>query len=251
MVGLCLPVANNINKDLEFTAEIAADFDNKRLPTLDFELWLEEDGELNHYFQKSMKTPFVIMKRSAMTQHQKVQILSNEVIRRLSNINHKRIPVREIEEIMEVFIREMKTSEYEKKEIREIVVCGMTGWQRKMKRREDEGQIYRSARSTLPQRCKKKLLEKTSWYKKRRRQEEEVEKDLRKKKRKDPGEINREEKRAAVQTRAKSVIFCPYTNHSDLAKELRKSEEKLQELTGYKLKLFKRAGIRLEDLLHK
>ena len=47
------------------------------------------------------------------------------------------------------------------------------------------------------------------------------------------------------------MIFCPYTNHSDLAKELRKSEEKLQELTGYKLKVVERAGIRLEDLLHK
>ena len=38
MARLCLPVLNNINKDLEFTAETSAEFDNGRLPTLDFEL---------------------------------------------------------------------------------------------------------------------------------------------------------------------------------------------------------------------
>ena len=47
MVRLCLPICNNVNKDLEFTAETSHDFESGRLPTLDFELWLENDGELN------------------------------------------------------------------------------------------------------------------------------------------------------------------------------------------------------------
>ena len=173
MVRLCLPICNNINRDLEFTAEVADEFENKRLPTLDFEMWLE-DEEINHsYYQKPMKTPFVIMKRSAVSQHQKIQILSNEIVRRLSNVNHHKIPKEEISGIMEVFIREMKTSGYERSETREVVVCGITGWQRKVKRREEEGRFYRSARSTLTTRCRKKLLEKTSWYKKKRKREEE------------------------------------------------------------------------------
>ena len=166
MVRLCLPICNNINRDLEFTAEVADEFENKRLPTLDFEMWLE-DEEINHsYYQKPMKTPFVIMKRSAVSQHQKIQILSNEIVRRLSNVNHHKIPREEISGIMEVFIREIKTSGYERSETREVVVCGITGWQRKVKRREEEGRFYRSARSTLTTRCRKKQLEKTSWYKK-------------------------------------------------------------------------------------
>ena len=174
MVRLCLPICNNVNKDLEFTAETSHDFESGRLPTLDFELWLENDGELNHsYFQKPMKTPYVIMKRSAVAQHQKVQILSNEVIRRLSNVNHLRIPVEEISKVMEVFIGEMKTSGYDRGETREVVTFGIIGWQRKVKRKEEEGRFYRSAKSTLNQRCRKKLLEKTSWYKKKRKREED------------------------------------------------------------------------------
>ena len=43
MIRICLPVANQINKDLEFTAEAAEEFENQRLPTLDFEPWLEGD----------------------------------------------------------------------------------------------------------------------------------------------------------------------------------------------------------------
>ena len=78
MIRLCLPLINSINENLVFTAEMPEDFPSKRLPTLDFELWQEEDGQLNHnYFQKEMKTPFVVMKRSALSQHQKVSILAN------------------------------------------------------------------------------------------------------------------------------------------------------------------------------
>ena len=64
MVRVCLPAINSINRDLEFTAEIPEEFQDDKLPTLDFFLWLEKSGMLNHsYFQKSMKTPLVIMEQ--------------------------------------------------------------------------------------------------------------------------------------------------------------------------------------------
>ena len=41
---------------MEFTVEVPEDFDNIRLPTLDFFYWMK-DGILSHiYFQKEMKT---------------------------------------------------------------------------------------------------------------------------------------------------------------------------------------------------
>ena len=52
MIRICLPVANQINKDIEFTAEAAEEVENQRLPTLDFELWLEGDHIDHHYFKK-------------------------------------------------------------------------------------------------------------------------------------------------------------------------------------------------------
>ena len=44
---------------------------------------LNPDGTINHtYFPKSMKTPFVVMQRSAMSIKQKLNILANDIIRR-------------------------------------------------------------------------------------------------------------------------------------------------------------------------
>ena len=40
MSRLCKEAMNSINEDLTFTTEVPADFENNRLPTLDFELWL-------------------------------------------------------------------------------------------------------------------------------------------------------------------------------------------------------------------
>ena len=77
MVRVCLPAINQVNTDLVFTAEIPEDFQDSKLPTLDFFLWLDRNGLLNHsYFQKSMKTPLVIMEKSAMSQRAEVQHLS-------------------------------------------------------------------------------------------------------------------------------------------------------------------------------
>ena len=70
-----------------------------------------------------------------------------------------------------MMIKEMKMSGYQRSECREIMVSGLTGWMRKLMRRKDTG-MYRSARSTLYTRCKKKLLEKTSWYKKKRKRDD-------------------------------------------------------------------------------
>ena len=40
MVRQCLPLLNSIKENVEFMAEVADDFQNKRLPTLDFKMWL-------------------------------------------------------------------------------------------------------------------------------------------------------------------------------------------------------------------
>ena len=53
------------------------------------------------------------------------------------------------------------------------------------------------------------------------------------------------------QTKVKAVLFAPYTSGSVLAQELRKAEEKMEELTGYRLKVMERAGQKLSDLLVK
>ena len=77
MARVCLVAMNSVNEDLEFTVESQEEYENERLPTLDFAIWQEDMGTLNHsYFQKDMKSPYVIMSRSAMATQQKIQIFT-------------------------------------------------------------------------------------------------------------------------------------------------------------------------------
>ena len=76
MARICKPAMNSINADLQFTTETQEDFNLERLPTLDFEMWIRNDNKIIHsYYQKPMKTPYVLMERSGTSYHQKFQIL--------------------------------------------------------------------------------------------------------------------------------------------------------------------------------
>ena len=48
MARLCLDAMNSINKDLVLTAEVESDFQDNRLPTLDFSLWKTKDNMITH-----------------------------------------------------------------------------------------------------------------------------------------------------------------------------------------------------------
>ena len=100
-----------------------------------------------------------------MSQHQKMAILGNEMIRRLSNI-HPAVLEEEIEEVTEHYTSQLRNSGYSRKEAKEVIVCGVVGWRRKQERRRKQGKNqYLEAWETLEQRTRDKLLEKTTWYK--------------------------------------------------------------------------------------
>ena len=107
MAKRCLPAMNSINPNLKFTTEAPEDYPRDRLPTLDFVLWMV-DGILFHtYYEKPMKNQHTIMQRSAMSEHQKMSILGNELVRRLSNI-HEEVTKEELEPVIEHYISLLK-----------------------------------------------------------------------------------------------------------------------------------------------
>ena len=166
MARVCREAMNNINKDLVFTTESQEEFPNERLPTLDFQMWMKENKIYHTYYQKPMRTPLVIMERSAISNQQKFSILGNELCRRLSNVQIEVIEHRKVLEIVEEFIRELKNSEYSIVQSREIVNSGLRGWKKKIARREKKNiPFYRPASSTVEVRLRKNLLERESWYK--------------------------------------------------------------------------------------
>ena len=260
MARICLVAMNSINSDLVFTVEVPEEFPMGRLPTLDFSLWLE-DGLINHtYYEKEMKTPFLLMNDSAMGDHQRASILSNELVRRLSNVNLGHIDHGEILAIIEVFIRQLKSSGYSQKHSRDRVIEGIKGWKNRWKQRTKEGNgFYREAKHTLKSRVRKKLVERENWYKGKDHQSEESEDEEEetgwkgktsyeeRNKRRKNGKNDKERKGEG--NPVKAVMFVEHTHGSSLAKKLRENEFKMEEMTGVRLKIVERAGTKLEDIL--
>jgi hypothetical protein len=100
-----------------------------------------------------MKNQYTIMQMTAMSEQQKMSILGNELVRRLSNI-HRDVVEEELEPVTEHYISQLKNSGYDRKQAREVITCGMVGWLRKLERR-GQGQ-YLAARMTLEDRTEKK-----------------------------------------------------------------------------------------------
>ena len=130
---------NSVNDNLRFTTEAPEDFENNRLPTLDFVIWMVAGLLYHTYYEKAMKNQLTVMQRSAMSENQKMAILSNELVRRVSNI-HRDVLEEELEGVTEHYISQLKSSGYSRKQVRETVVCGLVGSRRKMERREKKGQ---------------------------------------------------------------------------------------------------------------
>merc|ERR1712015_401415 len=114
-----------------------------------------------------MKSQLMLDRESAMATRQKFTIQSNELTRRLYNIDEEIDEVDdEVERVIEDFTRQTKNSGWEIREAREMVVSGYLGWQRRMEKRKKEGGMkYRSAGSSLQSRTRRKLLGKEEWYK--------------------------------------------------------------------------------------
>ena len=227
MARVCIDAMNSVNTDLQFTSESQEDFNHERLPTLDFELWLNEEMELCHsYYQKPTKTPYVLMERSGMAYHQKFQILSNELCRRLSNIQIGAVEHQEILQKIEQFTGELNNSGYSRKQAREIVCSGVRGWQARIKKRKRKNiSFYRLAESTVNERLQKELTERECWYKNEDNENEEgspnkkmkmdpLHKITRTRKSFNP---NRKNKIKTNKTQVKSVMFVPHTRKSELA----------------------------------
>ena len=254
MARVCITAMNSINKDLEFTVETPEDFPEEKLPTLDFKIWQERDQSLNHcYYQKEVKTPYVVMARSGMAGQQKISILANELTRRLSNINLENSEKFQYIQVTNQYTQELKNSEYPYRTAKEIIISGLRGLQTKIKLRKIKNQeFYRSAHSTASQRAKKKLVSKENWYKQQETQEnscgqENTKENARKGVPEKPETSSKKNKNQ--ESKIKAVMFVPFTQGSELAKLLRENEENLVKLTGSKVKIVERTGTKIQDLL--
>ena len=119
---------------------------------------------------------------------------------------------------------------------------------------KDGGEFYHHAASTLADRCRRKLVEKTTWY---RRQPREVPNDgmenlrVEQPSKEEMGKVWKPTKplQKPSTSAIKAVMFIPYTPSGGLLGRIREAEDRLHQLTDYRLKLVERSGSKLEDLL--
>ena len=228
---------NSIFPNIKFTIENEEDFENKRLPTLDFDLWMDENFLKYSFYEKPMKTPFCIMKSSAMSEKSKIQILSQDLIRRMLNICDT-VPQSERNKIVNDYTDRLTRSGYSLSQAKEIVVSGLTGYEKKVARAARTNvPLHRPASSTLKTRLHKKLTQRQNWFKEKKKKEESVSKKA---------------KSVSVSTSVPpivSVMFVQQTPKSQLLQQLRATELKISAVTGDRVKLVERSGTKLRHLL--
>ena len=94
---------------LNFTKEVG-EGDGKWLATLDTEIRVEKDNIIRYrQFEKPTTTNTVLMKRSALEENAKVQILSNELARRLGNTDERQ-DRKTVGEVVDKFCQKLLTS---------------------------------------------------------------------------------------------------------------------------------------------
>ena len=77
---------DGIESYLKFTVESGEEFPEGWLPTLDTNLKVGEDRTIQYkYYEKETTAKMTVHKNSAMEENIKMQILANDVVRRLNN----------------------------------------------------------------------------------------------------------------------------------------------------------------------
>ena len=250
---------NSIFENIQFETEIPEDFLERKLPTLDFKMWMEEEtgqeddrkrtrGKVMYsFFEKAMASPFCVMASSALSESSKISCLSQDLIRRMVNTSEM-VGQEERDRIIERYISKLTVSGYNTNQIKNIIESGLKGYETKLEKSSRTGEsIHRSAKSTQGARIRKKLTEKSTWFRKKKVENAED------KRRAGAGAGRRRQgqKSEKDQVETVTVLFVPRTPGGELAERLRKVEREISFLTGDIVKIVERSGSAMKGLLVK
>ena len=238
-----MKMMNSIYSNLNFEMETEDMFENKRLPTLDFACWVDNNKIYYSFFQKPMARKTVINKKSALSERTKVSSLSQELIRRMKNTSED-VPMKERIDIIDEYAKQLVTSGYSPNQARDIIQAGLVGYETLVKKVEKkEAVLHRSASEGAGERKRKKLLGKGNWFVQKKGRKIVVKQ----------GKQNLK-KRSKEQEKEKdftTVLFVKQTPNGVLAKRLQKVENDISKLTGDRVKIVERGGTSVKKMLIK
>ena len=230
---------------LKFTVETGEDF-NGWLPTLDTSIMVGEDNRIRFkFYEKQVGAKQTVQQRSAMGEDSKMQILSNDLVRRLSNCSLD-IEAEERRNIVDNYAQKLLNSGFSREQTRRILIGGIKGFGAKVKRCLKEGRsLWRTAEDSRGSREMKSLLGRASWYKKKKDKKDWYREEHNKK-----GAKNEKRKEEMIKERIphKSVMFVEQTVGGSLASKLRELIDHLAPILGFSVKIVERTGSSIKSL---
>ena len=250
---------NSVFPFLNFTVELGEDFADGKLPSLDIAIWVVADRLIMYeHFEKTMATNLLVEAKSALSMEVKQATLSEEVARRLRNTSLRLDPARRME-ILERACVKMKTSGHSEEIIRQAVEQGIRAFDNKIKRSrldvQDPGYqpLFPKAGWKKNIKSREKALKRGNWFRGKADKEpwEELPTSrsssrIFKKKKPFQGAGKSKLKKAAS-----TVVFVPSTKGSMLVKSLREEEDRMEILTGFRVKYQEAGGSPLSNAFDK
>ena len=118
-------VGDSLEEMIKLTADVPSNYTGGRVPILDMEVWVERDESGMSkirwgFYEKKMKSRYVMMRDSAVGMKTKRRTLVQEVVRRMRN-SDRETELEEVGEVLSKFCQKMRDSGYEEKMRREIL----------------------------------------------------------------------------------------------------------------------------------
>ena len=261
-------IMNHILRFLNLTVEIKDDFEDDKLPTLDLKIWMQKAGKcmivLFEHYEKPMKTNLVIQSKSALSENIKVSSLSQEVVRILKNCSEDLDNESRLGHLEKLCVK-IKTSGYNNAYTRKIMINGIKCYENKLassllaKSHKNYEPLHLGKKYNVSGMLEKKLLAKSDWFKQKKHGDGDSEPELKesqKSERKGTRNKGGKQKEGLVSCRMESesdemkptvkgpstVMFVPWTVKGKLAGALKKEEDRLARITGFRIKFTEEGG---------
>ena len=169
-----LGTLNTVEEYLEFTVETGEDYHDKWLPTLDTRLKVGENNQVLHgFYEKPTSSNLTVQRRTAMGEDAKIQVLSNDLVRRLKN-NSEELGMGAKVKIVDDYTQKLLNSGYKGEQLKRIITNGIKGYENKVRMCREQGvKLHRTSTDSQGARVRNKLLARTNWFKKRRRKDDQ------------------------------------------------------------------------------
>ena len=163
----------NVEDYLDFTMEVGEDYTDNWLPTLDLSLLVNGSNQVLHrFFEKPTSSNITVQKRTAMGEDAKIQIVSNDLVRRLMNTSEELGKGAKVE-VVDDYAQKLTNSGYRGEQLKRIITNGIKGYENKRRRCLKDGRkLHRTAADSQGARSRKKLLAKSNWFRQRKKNDD-------------------------------------------------------------------------------